>query len=342
MVDGRQWQLLPRPAREFPADLAGIVVLVVLADLSVLLSTVSETPLRIVFGLAFVLFAPGYAFTAALFPERATGTDTDGASNARRDTLLYKRGVDGIERTVLSFGLSIAIVPLIGLGLSATSWGIRLVPIVLSLSGFTLVAVGVAAVRRWNLPVEKRFRLPYEPWVERARSTLFPETRTDAALNVLLVASLVLAVGTVGYAVAIPGSGEAFTEFYLLTENETGAFIADDYPTEFERGQSKPVLVGIDNHEHEPVDYVVVVELQRVRGANDSTTVIEERELQRFTPRVGHNEAWTTTYDVTPTLTGERLRLAFLLYRDDAPSNPTVENSYRELHLWINVSSPDT
>ena len=49
-------------------------------------------------GLAMVLFLPGYTQIAALF--------------SRKDDL------DGIERIALSFGLSIAVVPLIGLGLN--------------------------------------------------------------------------------------------------------------------------------------------------------------------------------------------------------------------------------
>jgi len=34
-------------------------------------------------------------------------------------------------------------------------------------------------------------------------------------------------------------------------------------------------------------------------------------------------------------MTGTRLRLQFLLYTDEAPANPRVENSYRDLHLWV-------
>lgn len=37
---------------------------------------------------------------------------------------------------------------------------------------------------------------------------------------------------------------------------------------------------------------------------------------------------------------GERLRLAFLLYQNEPPAQPTVDNVYRELHLWVNVSAP--
>ena len=38
-------------------------------------------------------------------------------------------------------------------------------------------------------------------------------------------------------------------------------------------------------------------------------------------------------------MAGENLRLTFLLYRGQAPQDTTVENAYRELHLWVNVSA---
>lgn len=342
MAGERLWRLLPRPVRELPADLVAVVILVVLTDLSVLAPVVRETPLRIGFALVFLLFLPGYAFIASLFPEagrwRVSADDTDEARAAG----IRDRGIDGIERVVLSVGTSIAIVPLIGLGLNFTSAGIRLVPIVLSVSGFTLAAVGVAVIRRWKLPAEDRFRVPYKAWFGGLRGELFaPETGTDAALNLLLVASIVLALGSVGYAVAGPDQGDSFTEFYLLTENENGELVADDYPTEFRQGERKPVIVGIGNQEHEPMSYTVVVTLQRVRFVTDSntSTVEAEDELGRFHARVPHNETWSRTVHITPTMTGERLRLAFLLYRADAPANPTIDGAYREMHLWVNVSA---
>jgi len=33
-------------------------------------------------------------------------------------------------------------------------------------------------------------------------------------------------------------------------------------------------------------------------------------------------------------------RLVYLLYRGEPPAEPRIDNAYRELHLWINVSSP--
>lgn len=346
------WRLLPAPVRRLPADLAAVVVMVLLTAFVVFVPVVSETPLRVVFGLPFVLFIPGYAFIAALFPEAGTfETSEDDESD---EEIENREGIDGIERVALSFGLSIAVVPLIGLVLNFTPWGIRLVPIMISVSLFTLVATGVAARRRRELDPEERFEVPWREWVTAGRQELFePDSRTDAALNVLLALSVVLAVASVGYAVAVPQQGESFSEFYLLTENEDGELVADDYPAEFTQGESQSLVVGIGNQEHRAMNYTVVVELQEVRIENESVggnatesgnvsvVVEQEDELRRFRTQVAHNETWHLQHNVTPTMTGENLRLTYLLYRGEAPADPTTENAYRELHLWVNVTVPE-
>nr|QNO46663.1 hypothetical protein LDPDHNFI_00017 [Methanosarcinales archaeon ANME-2c ERB4] len=97
----------------------------------------NETPVRVVLGLLLVLFLPGYLLVAALFP--------------RRDDL------DSIERIALSFGLSIAVVPLIGLGLNYTPYGIRLVPVLLGLSLFTVLLALIAYIRRAWISEAERF-----------------------------------------------------------------------------------------------------------------------------------------------------------------------------------------
>ena len=349
---------IARSVRRLPADLAAVLGVVVLTGVAILTPGVNETPLRIVIGLPFVLFAPGYAFIAALFPEAATTNDAAGNHNHddgdgqaepdaagvdRRLTLTQVQGrgsIDGIERVALSFGTSIAIVPLLGLVLNFTPWGIRPVPVFVTVGGFTLVATGVAARRRSAIPPEARFRVPYRRWLATARAEVFaPETRTDQVLNALLVVSVVLAVTSVAYAVAVPTQGESFTEFYVLTANETGDLVVDDYPTEYTVGESKPLHVGIGNHEHRDMAYTVVIELQRVTTTNNTTQVQAARELDRIQASVGDNETWLRQVNITPTMAGERLRLAFLLYQETPPAEPTVENAYRELHLWVNVTS---
>ena len=334
------WLALPEPIRRLPADLVAVIILTLLTLGVVFVPIVNETPLRVVFGLPFVLFLPGYAIIAALFPEAGEpptadeNTETDGfAPSVDRD-----RGIDGIERVALSFGLSIAVVPLLGLVLNFTPWGIRLVPIALSVAGTTILATAIAAVRRWELPEEERFQVPYREWIEAGRTELFePDSRTDAVLNVVLALSLLLAVSSVAYAVAVPPQGEQFTEFYLLTEDDDGELVADGYPEEFVVGEGQPVVVGIGNNEHERTDYEVVAQLQTVETAGNETVVQEREQIDSFAVTLEHDETHHDERLIVPDRTGENLRVQYLLYRDDVPEEPTVENAYRDTHLWIDV-----
>lgn len=349
---------IPREVRHLPPDLAAVVSVVLLTGLAIFLPGIKETPLRRIIGLPFVLFVPGYAFIAALFPE-ADVEETDGvaddsgekeehvgsddSSGGHQLTLQHIKengSIDGIERVALSFGTSIAIVPLLGLILNLTPWGIRLAPVYVAVSGFTLLTTVVAAHRRYEIPPEARFHVPYEQWADTAHTEfLKPETGTDLALNVLLVLSVVLAVASVTYAVVVPPQGESFTEFYALTENETGELVADNYPSEFRTGETKSLYIGIGNHEHRDMNYTAVVMLQQLQTTNNTTTVVDERELQRHSLSVPANGTWQRQLNITPTMEGQRLRLAFLLYRNASPPDPTVENAYRELHFWVNVTA---
>jgi hypothetical protein len=93
---------------------------------------------RWILGSVFVLFIPGFVAVEALFPKG--------------------RELDAIERLALSVGLSLALVPLVGLLLNYTPWGIRLDPIMISLTVLTIGLVVVALARRFRLSVE-RFEL---------------------------------------------------------------------------------------------------------------------------------------------------------------------------------------
>ena len=99
-----------------------------------------------------MLFLPGYSLIAALFP--------------RKDDL------DGIERIALSFGLSIAITPLLGLALNYTPFGIRLLPILIVLSVFTVSLALGAYVRRSRITEEDRFSVEFGTLVEAMKRAL--------------------------------------------------------------------------------------------------------------------------------------------------------------------------
>ena len=344
------WLLLPRQVRALPADLAAMAGVVLAVNIVVFVPFIRDTPLRVPFGLAFVLFVPGYALIAALFPEAGEPPTPQEDEEDEGWMMNRDRGIDGIERVALSFGLSIAVVPLIGLALNFTPWGIRLIPIMIATSGFTLVMIAIAAVRRWELPPEERFAVPYHDWLERARSEIFePDDRVDAALNVALALSIILAVGVLSYAIMFPPEGERFSEFYVLTEDDEGELVAANYPTELIVGNSEELVVGVGNQEHETVEYTVIVQLEEVEFDRDTegnitnVSVIDTEELERFELTLTHNETrheYLAVGTDNTDMIGENRRLQFLLYTDHdtpVPENPTRENAYRDLHLWVDV-----
>ena len=84
---------------------------------------------RYVFGSVLVLFLPGYSLIKALFGSKE---------------------LDNIERVALSVDLSLALVPLAGLLLNYTPWGIRTTPVTFCLLGLTLVFASAAVVRDYG------------------------------------------------------------------------------------------------------------------------------------------------------------------------------------------------
>lgn len=313
-------------SRKIPADLAAVVVLTVLLLGAVSLPGVRETPLRIVLGVPFTLIAPGYAIVATLFPEAGGSRSEAGDS-----------GVDGLERVAFSIGLSIVVVPLCGLALTFTPWGIRLVPVVLVVAAVTVVATVAAAWRRRALPSDEQFRAPLGAWYRAGRDEfLAPDSRADVLVNAVLIVSLLVAVTSVAYAVTIPPDDEQFTELYLVSEDD-GNLTAADYPDQFVRGEGQSVVLGIENHEDESVEYTVVVQLQRVDVAANDSRVTERQRLDRLNVTLGPGETAHREHEITPEMTGENLRVQYLLYRGEPPAEPTAENAYRSVHLWIDV-----
>ncbi|KKI00375.1 hypothetical protein EO95_13960 [Methanosarcina sp. 1.H.T.1A.1] len=291
--------------KKVPSDLLTVIGLVILTDLFVLTPGLSETVLRNILGLPLVLFLPGYALIAALFPA--------------------KSDLDGIERTALSFGLSIAVVPLIGLGLNYTPWGIRLLPILISLSLFTIAMCGLAYLRRAGLPEADAFEVPFRETALALKAEILekPEPGLDRALTVILVLSILLSVTTLFYVVVTPKEGEHFTEFYVLGPEG----MADNYPTNYTLGESGTVIVGVVNHEYRPVNYTMEVRLE-----NKSLPLPEDMQQVAL----AYNETWEEPLTLTPPVEGKDMKLEFLLFNETDKNTP-----YRDLHLWINVNSTD-
>ncbi len=209
-----------------------------------------DSVLRTVLGLPFLLFFPGYLAIAALFP--------------RSDDL------DSIERVALSFGLSIAITPLIGFGLNYTPWGIRLDPILFSISAFNIIVALVALQRR--VSVLEPY-VPFDPLrnLQRIWGDFQKERGLDKALSVILALSILSSVVALAYVIAFPREGESFTEFYVLGPDGK----ASGYPSDLYYTENATVILGLANHEHRAVNYTIVIWLVDMSFVDEETRVHE-------------------------------------------------------------------
>jgi uncharacterized membrane protein len=247
--------------------------------------------LRIILGIPFLLFFPGYSLVAALFTK--------------------KEGMGSIERVALSFGLSIAVVPLIGLILNYTPWGIRLEPILYSVASFILITSIIAWLRRRRLTEHERFAIQFQVTMPG-----WGEGVWGKVLAIAVVVAILATLGTLGYVIATPKVGETFTEFYILGLDGKAA----NYPKELKVGEKGEVIVGIVNHEGKEVSYRVEV----VVGSRESTEVgpvvlVDEQK-------------WEGEVSFVPEVAGENQKVEFLLYKDGE-----VEPCLEPLHLWVDV-----
>jgi uncharacterized membrane protein len=246
---------------------------------------------RIIFGLPFVLFFPGYSLILALFPK--------------------KDRIGNIERVALSFGLSIAVVPLIGLILNYTPLGITLYSTLYSVAGFIFAMSLVAWLRLRRLDDSERFNIEFE--VNRPTRS---GNKWDKVLSLALVAAILGAVGVLGYVLASPKVGEKFTEFYVLGPEG----VAADYPTDISVGEEAGVILGTVNHEQGTVDYRVEI-------------VVDGTKFNEIGLMTLENEGkWEELVTFSANHSGNNQKVEFLLYRDGQSA------VYRSIHLWVNVS----
>lgn len=307
-------------------DLWLIGALALLMPIVTLTPETSGSLYRIGLALVYVLFVPGYAFIAALFPA--------------------EEPLDGLERATFAFGLSVALTAFIALALNFTPWGIRLMPIVVANTLFVTGGLVIAALRRTQLltspetgPEATPFRVPFEglrPLAQDIRDELTGATadsRLEYVLTIALVCSILFAGVSAAWVLSTPRPGEEFTEFYLLTEqdqqlsNET-KLVAGGYPRNLTTSESADVVVGIDNHEFEPVTYRMVIRLR------DPDTNRTERIETYEGIHIAHNETGLLRVSPTPPFTGTDLKLEFLLYRSAADDT----EPYRRLHLIVTVT----
>ncbi len=302
--------------RTSTADLGAVVVAVALVALVVFSPLGSVRTVAVVVGLPFVLLVPGYALVSAVFPGAGETAPTPAATTS------------WLGRLGLSVGGSVVAVAAVGGILDFTIWGFQREAIVTGLSLFTLAATGVAWYRRVQLPVDQRAGTTVASLSDRTRSVVVGEGPAGLLLTLVVLVSAAGAVGVVAQESTQRG---AVTEFYVLGENESGALVADDYPSEATVGEPTTVGIGLGATEGS-FEGTVVASLERVTREGDRVRIRDSRRLDQFNVTVGAGETTVRRHTVQPPFAGERLRLTYRLYRQGA------DTPLRQVHIWLTVT----
>lgn len=252
--------------------------------------------LRIILGLPFALFLPGYLLMAVLFPE--------------------KDEFDGLTRIALSMGLSIIIVPLIGLLQNFLSSGVRFLPMMLSLIFFDIFLFFLGWYRRTKLPEEKRFALTLKidliQWSNKTKGTKVIHTA-------LLVTGFLLIFTSV-FIISSPKTGKSFTEFYITGLEDVTA----GYPEQLQAGEDGTVKAVIINNEQQKMTYRLEIWVDGDIIQTISPIYLENQEKKEITVLFKTEKL------------NDSAKVEFLLFRDGQDMKP-----YRRLRLWVDVKGGD-
>jgi len=207
--------------QDFNLTLLGALILFLLVSFggSILLLQ----PLRIILGLIYVLFVPGYWLTTALYPR--------------------VHDLTPVERLGLSIGFSVAAVPVLALILDRMEWGLFLWPILIIEFGMTGFFTALASLRRWLLSVEVVYvpRIEWQPWWN-SQSTSRRRLYKALMVGLLLVAAWILLT---------PAHNQTATEFYILGSEGSVGY----YPYQVGRNDEVRVNIGVINRETRELNF---------------------------------------------------------------------------------------
>ncbi len=144
-------------------------------------------------------------------------------------------------------------------------------------------------------------------------------SKLNKALTIFFATAIVITAGFIIYFEVTPPKAERFTEFYILnTDGE-----AQDYPQQVVLGNPVDILLGVVNHEYQPIDYKVMIQMDGVEvGKVDTGTLASQQK-------------WEQKVSFTPQVVGQGQVVEFILYK-----NGDTEPCQKEpLRLHIDVLS---
>ncbi len=267
-------------------DLIFITFYLLLVSIILNVPSFDASLIRILLGIVFVIFVPGYSMMAALFPG--------------------KYQLSGVDRVTFSFGLSIAVLPTLGLIIEYSPWKLNFLPLFLSLFILTTVSCIVAYSQRKKLPKDERFELKHDLFAG-ARMRIY-------ALFLLIGISAFLIINSY----AASSSESKLTEFYIL--NSTGG--VENLTKQSTVGSPIELIIGVANHES-------------VLTAYELRVMMDGEMLGKELTELEDGEKWEKKIVVTPQTPGANKKLEFILLKagDEGP--------YRSAYLIVDIEEEE-
>ncbi|SEP17048.1 Uncharacterized membrane protein [Halorientalis persicus] len=282
---------------------------------------------RVPLALPIFLLTPGYAALAALFP-RERPADEGGSAPG---SVLSRRGRAGLgtaARSVLAVAVSVSLVGGVALGVTV-SVGLTTVGVLVGVAALTVAAAAVALVRTpIGATVTQR-----RTTGDADRESPDPPTGPYTVVTLIAVAVAVLLLVGSGVIATEGGDTDPRSEFYLVGENGTDP-VAAGYPTDLTVEGGQTYNLRIRQQGSRAREYTIVALL----SPPDDRIDAEPTELARRAVVVQPNATAAPTVTVTPRRAGRNRTLAVLLYRGDAPGNPSRASAYRRLAIQVDVA----
>lgn len=274
-------------------------------------------------GVPLLVFLPGYAMASVAFPEAASDAAAPESAASRTPGWPILLG--------LAVATSVLLVAVVGTMLAALG-ALSVGPAMAVVVAVTVLAAGAAALRRRATAPAFR-RAPFQDGVLDREEPLLGSRKQTLALALAVVA--LVAAGGVTAAFSSPTADEAFTEFAVLEENESGDLVAEGYPDEIGTTEGHTFHLMLENHEGHAESYTVVVVAQRM----DDGTVTSQTRLNATSVDVAAGERTVIEQPVYPERIGEDVRIQFLLYEGDAPETARPDTADVALQVWTDFVS---
>jgi uncharacterized membrane protein len=251
---------------------------------------------RVPVGLIVALFVPGSALIQALFPQRAT--------------------FDTPVRVALSFGISVAILPLLAVLLNLLPWGIRPWPIAIAIMLWTLGFCGIGILVRTQpgyIP-DPQVKQGLHLWI---RSRRLPIGMAVALFLLVNTISLVLLIVTTQNNPPRP------TAFYAIGNQG----LAEQYPRQVAIDDLVGVTVGIKQQQQSGRYRLEVWLMDRANG--EYTLLTSQRD--RIIVEPGEKREWPIQWRMPRVGNDQQVEIVLFSEEQMEP--------YRRLQLWLNVTS---